>query len=82
MIQVDIEVPSLGRTYNFRLEEQTPVRELLEEITGLICQRENCVLGGDAGDLCLAIRDSREILDPSACLSQYAAADGSILLLL
>ena len=44
MIIVDVIVPSIGRKYNFSLDEETSVALLTEEIAEAICQKENCIL--------------------------------------
>ena len=47
MIIVDVIVPSIGRKYNFSLDEETSVALLTEEIAEAICQKENCILDGE-----------------------------------
>ncbi len=42
MILVDLEAASMGRTYNFQLDEQVKIATLMEEITEMICQKEHC----------------------------------------
>lgn len=41
MIMVDIQVPSVGRNYNFQLDEQVPVSSLIMEITEMVCQKKD-----------------------------------------
>ena len=45
MIMVDVTVPSIGRQYNFSLEEQASISMLIAEITEVICQKECCQIG-------------------------------------
>ncbi|URW86931.1 hypothetical protein M5E86_05060 [Blautia wexlerae] len=47
MIIVDVIVPSIGRKYNFSLDEEMSVALLTEEIAEAICQKENCILDGE-----------------------------------
>lgn len=81
MIMVDVTVPSIGRQYNFSLEEQTPVSMLIAEIAEVICQKENCSLTGETGELVLCSVEQEKILAPEASLSQYGIRDGNRLLL-
>ena len=82
MIMVDVMVPSIGRQYNFSLEEQSPVSMLVAEIAEVICQKENCCLGGSAKELTLWSREHKKMLSGQASLSQYGIANGSSLLLI
>ena len=81
MIMVDISVPSVGRQYNFSLEEQTPISALIAEISEMICQKEGCPLPGDMEKLTLSSLEKEMILSPDASLSQYGIKSGSRLIL-
>ena len=78
MIIVDVEVPSIERKYQFSLEEQVPVETVIAEV---ICQKEQCSLKGDAGDLFLCSKESRRILDRRATLAQQGILNADRLLL-
>ena len=82
MIMADVYVPSIGRQYDFSLDEQATIEHLIPEIAEVICQKENCSLGGDPGRLMLCLMDTRQILDSSKCLSSYHLGNGSSLLLI
>ncbi|MCC8026241.1 MAG: hypothetical protein LIP16_13220 [Clostridium sp.] len=82
MIMVDVMVPSIGRQYNFSLEEQSPISMLIAEIAEVICQKENCCLGGSVEELTLWSREHKNMLSGQASLSQYGIANGSRLLLI
>ena len=81
MIIVDVEVPSIKRKYQFSLEEQVPVETVIAEIVEVICQKEQCSLKGDAGDLFLCSKESRRILDRRATLAQQGILSADRLLL-
>lgn len=81
MIMVDVTVPSIGRRYDFNLEEQAQISVLIAEISEIICQKENCVLGGENEELVLCSAEQSMILSPEATLSQYGIANGSHLIL-
>lgn len=82
MIIADVFVPSIGRKYNFSLDEQALLKYLIPEIAEVICQKENCYLDGKADELVLCMMDSRQILDRSKSLSNYSVMNGCNLLLL
>ena len=44
MIMADVYVPSIGRQYDFSLDEQAQISHLIQEIAEVICQKENCNL--------------------------------------
>ena len=41
MIMVDVYVPAIAKSYDFCLEESASVASLLEEVCGMISQREH-----------------------------------------
>lgn len=81
MIMVDVTVPSIGRQYNFSLEEQAPISMLVAEITEVICQKECCQLAGSAEKLNLCSLEQKKILSPKASLGQYGITNGNRLML-
>ena len=78
---VDVLVPSVGRKYNFNLDETAKISELTAEIAEVICQKESCALDGKAEELNLCSISQEEILSPEASLSQYGITYGSELML-
>lgn len=82
MIMVDVSVPSIGRQYNFSLEEQAPISMVIAEISEVICQKENCTLQGEMGELKLCCVESEQILSQNATLKQYGVKDGNRLILI
>ena len=46
MINVDIFVPALDRSYNFNLDEEAGIRFLIDEIAELLCKKEPSSLAG------------------------------------
>ena len=81
MIMADVYVPSIGRQYDFSLDEQAVIAQLIPEIAEVICQKENCALGGDPEELMLCLMDDRKILDSSRSLGSYHIGNGSSLIL-
>lgn len=81
MIMVDVMVPSIGRQYNFNLEEQAPVSMLIAEIAEVICQKESCHLEGRVEALTLWSQEQKVMLSGEASLSQYGIVNGNRLML-
>ncbi len=81
MIIVDIEVPSVGRKYNFSLDEQISIHTLIQEINEVICQKESCYLDNKKSELCLCDVDNGRLMNENLSLSQYNIRNGSHLLL-
>lgn len=81
MIIVDVEVPSLERKYQFSVEEQVPVDTLIAELAEIICQKEQCVLKGELGELCLCSGEQKRILSRYATLAQQGVVNADWLML-
>ncbi len=81
MIIVDISVPVIGKQYNFRLEETAAIREILPEITEVICQKEGYADPGDIRSLELMFLDREVFMDKERSLSSYGVVNGSRLML-
>lgn len=81
MILVDIYVPSMNQTYDFSLNENAEIALLLEEISGMICQKEQCEILGSSKELLLLSKTRKKILNPQMTLSQYGISQGEQLMI-
>lgn len=81
MVIVDVVVPSIGRKYNFSLDEEISVALLTEEIAEAICQKENCILDGEKEKLNLCSLELEKVLPPDSILEQNGITNGSQLML-
>lgn len=81
MVLVDIYVPVINQTYDFSLDENTKIMLLLEEISGMICQKEQCKLVGSVKELLLVSRNNKKILNSEQTLSFYNITQGDRLML-
>ncbi len=81
MILVDIYVPSIGNTYDFQLDEEVPVGNVIEEISEMIGQKEHCRIVGDMTKLMLCVQKDRQILHRDDTLAQCHIVTGDSLLL-
>lgn len=81
MILVDIYVPGVNQTYDFSVDENAKIGLLLEEISGMICQKEQCSLNGSVKELMLVSQNQRKLLSEELTLAHYNISQGDRLLL-
>lgn len=81
MIVVDVAVPSVEQVYDFALDENAQIALVIEEIAGMISQKERCVLCGSRDELLLCTYGGKAVLDRRATLKESGIVTGSRLLL-
>lgn len=81
MIMVDVYVPSVDREYDFEIDENAPISLVIEEISAMVCQKEQCVLSGDPKELMLCDRETQNILKPGYSLKECHVGVGAKLIL-
>lgn len=81
MILVDIYVPSVDQIYNFNLSEDIGIAAIVNEIIGMISQKEQTTLNGNQDDLNLYSVKDRRILPRDNTLSDCNIMTGSYLML-
>lgn len=81
MILIELEVPSLGRNYQFYLNKDTVVKELILEIADMICQREQCRCLSDASDMELGSKNLGTILSKDMSLASQGIVEADRLIL-
>ena len=47
MIVVEVEIPMMGKQYDFQIDENTPLFEVKKEMVEMICRKEQCPLQGE-----------------------------------
>lgn len=47
MIIVEVEVPIMGKRYDFQIDENVAFYEVKEEIAEMICRKEQCLFKGE-----------------------------------
>ena len=82
MILVDLEVPSMRKSYQFRLEENCRTELLIAEIAEMISQKERCRLLQEGGELELYSVGREMVLDRELSLAQQQIREADRLLLL
>lgn len=81
MILVDVEVPIMGKQYDFQIEDTAQLSEVLEEISEMICQKEQCLLIGTKEHLLLWDAEKHRQLDLSKTCQENQLLTGSRLML-
>lgn len=80
MIYVEITVPSIDGTYEFKLNEDIPVYTVIEEICSVICEKEQCKLISDSG-MMLFGGEGRSALSLNLTLYENGIQNGNKLIL-
>ena len=81
MVIVDIFAPSLDKTYNFMLDEDSTVELLMIEIIEMIDNREGLTSPFLEGNFVLCDRDREIVLDPSKKLGEQVIETSANLVL-
>ncbi len=53
MIIINVEIPIMGKDYDFQIDENVPLYEAQEEIAEMICRRQQCRMNGQEHRLIL-----------------------------
>lgn len=81
MIIAEIYVPSVDKVYEFKLNEDTALYVVIEEIISVICQKEQCGIRGDKSDFMLFKSESSQILSMNLSLYENGVQSGDRLIL-
>ena len=82
MIIVDINVVIFDKFYDFELNEDAKVREVIEEIVHMIEQKEKTGFTGSISDLILFDRKNKKVLNLDYSVAQQAIVSGGSLSLI
>lgn len=81
MIIVEIEMPMMGKKYDFQIDENVPLCDVKEEIIEMICQKEQCPLEGDIERFMMWDTQSKKRLVEEQTASENRLQTGSRILL-
>lgn len=81
MIITEIYVPALDKSYDFKINEDILTAFVIEEIVSVICQREQCSLSGNKGDIMLFKKENSQVLSMGLSLYENGIKTGDKLLL-
>lgn len=82
MVLVEIFVPGLRKSYDFKLSTNVIIDELIEEICVVICQKERANVIDRRQDMVLVVEDMEVIMNNGMKLSDYQVKEGMRLILL
>ena len=81
MIITEIYVPSVDKTYEFKLNEDISTIVIIDEIGSVICQKEQCAIKGDKSQLMLFKCEDKQILSMNLSLYENGVQSGDRLIL-
>ena len=76
ILLVEVYAPAYDKSYDMRVEEHTSIRQLMEEMTVLIGQKERNYMAGELEKLCLCSIERGEMLSREQCLQDYGIGNG------
>lgn len=82
MVNVDVYVPSLDETPDFKLDENAPVSQLLDEMTEILAKRAKEDAGADLKGFLLCIPREKRVLPAHLTLQQCGVKNGDRLMLI
>lgn len=77
MILVDVSIPSLDETFNFRIDESAKIINIVQEISEMMCKKYKTVLNEKAENFMLCSVEKGEILDGYSTLEENKIKNGS-----
>lgn len=80
MIIVEVYVPSLDKTYDFKLNENVLTSIIVDEISAVICQKEQCAITGKDNGFMLFDKENENILSMENSLFENRIKTGSVLI--
>lgn len=82
LILVDIDVPATGRTYDFRLDENTYIADIIDEIGGMLTTNVEEEAFETVKEMILCDYEYQRVLPLDATLKQCGIGSGYRLVLL
>jgi hypothetical protein len=82
MVMVEVEVPGLRKTYDFRLNDEAKIDDVIEEICSIICQKEKGDVLLRTRDMMLSAISNGIIMNNMYTLGDYNILDGMKLMLI
>lgn len=79
MIHIDVYFPSINATYDFQVDEEATVAEVVREIGEMMCKKEKSHLDKKIGEFFLCSKDTEQILPENLPLNKCGIENGSCL---
>lgn len=77
MILVDIYIPSLDETYNFRVDEMAKITNIVQEISEMMCKKYKTELNYPPENFYLCSDEKGMVLDENTTLAENQVVNGS-----
>lgn len=77
MILVDIYIPSLDETFDFRIDETAKVTSVVQEISEMMCKKYKTELNEKSEKFFLCSAEQGTILDGESTLGENGIINGS-----
>lgn len=81
MILVDIYVPSIDNTFDFRVDETASVENIIHEVSEMLCKKYRNSLNKNANDFVLCSYETEAVMPNNSTLTMHGIKNGSKLIL-
>ncbi len=81
MIMIDVYIPSLGATYDFRVDETTKLTSVVQEISEMLTNKYKSTLNKTAEEFMLCSITDGRILNSNISLTENNVTNGCRLLM-
>lgn len=81
MILVDIYIPSIDDSYDFSLDENVPIEQIIVEISEMISKKVKGKSPENRADFMMCSMDKNKILDRNQSLYEAGIRDGNRLMI-
>ena len=81
MVLVEIYVACVDKTYDFRLDTKSVIKNVIDEIIIVVSQKEDIELTIDKGHITLSIVSKKIVMNKSLTLDDYNVVQGMKLML-
>lgn len=81
MILVDVYIPSVDDSYDFMLDENVPMEQIITEISEMVSKKVQGRSIGDSAGFMMCSMGNREVLDKNQTLYLNGIRDGDRLML-
>ena len=81
MIIISVKFAETNASYDFKVDETENLKQLIEEIVGMIAEKEHLKLEKNSGLFLLCDQHTGRVFNSSQTLAEYQVGDGDSLLL-
>lgn len=82
MIIVNVVFGEMNKEYDFKVDETEPISLLVDEMVGMIAEKEHLNLSKHSGLFLLCDQQKRKVFDSDSTLAQQQVAYGDTLFLI